>query len=81
MGALVQSASAVWYPAICSVTASGYSGALRQLALLLRRSRPSGYGIPPNPVRAVRRKDFSGASVNAELRRLGAGPLAWLRTV
>jgi hypothetical protein len=36
--------------------------------------RPAGYGFPPNLVRKVRRKDFSGASVNAELRHLGAWP-------
>src|ERR1700721_3229664 len=40
----------------------GLSGALRQLALLLRLRRPAGYGFP------------SGPSVNAELRHLGAGP-------
>ena len=40
----------------------GLSGALRRLALLLRLPRPTGYGFP------------SGASVNAELRHLGAGP-------
>src|ERR1700683_4684273 len=40
----------------------GLSGALRQLALLLRLRRPPGYGFP------------SGPSVNAELRHLGAGP-------
>ena len=40
----------------------GLSGALRQLALLLRLRRPTGYGFP------------SGPSVNAELRHLGAGP-------
>ena len=32
-------------------------------------------------VRKVRRKDSSRTSVNAELRRLGAGPLAELRRV
>ena len=36
--------------------------------------RPAGYGFPPNLVRKVRRKDFTGASVNAELRHLGAWP-------
>jgi len=40
----------------------GLSCALRQLALLLRLRRPSSYGFR------------SGASVNAELRHLGAGP-------
>src|SRR3984957_15828452 len=40
----------------------GLSGALRQLALLLRLRRPSGYGFRTGP------------SVNAELRHLGAGP-------
>src|ERR1700678_2183540 len=40
----------------------GLSGALRQLALLLRLRRPAGYGFR------------SGPSVNAELRHLGAGP-------
>src|SRR5208282_473911 len=57
---------------LCSGTASGFSCALRQLALLLRLRRPVGYGFPPNLVRKDRRKDFSGASVNAELRHLGA---------
>src|SRR5580704_9018840 len=57
-----------------SGTASGFSCALRQLALLLRLRRPAGYGFPPNLVREERRKDFSGASVNAELRHLGAWP-------
>jgi hypothetical protein len=42
---------------------------------------PAGYGIRTNLVREVQRKDFSRASVNAELRHLGAGPLAWLRLV
>jgi len=51
-----------------------FSCALRQLALLLRLRRPAGYGFPPNLVRKDRRKDFSGASVNAELRHLGAWP-------
>jgi hypothetical protein len=59
---------------LCSGTASGLSCALRQLALLLRLRRPAGYGFPPNLVRKDRRKDFSGASVNAELRHLGAWP-------
>src|ERR1700677_3788467 len=40
----------------------GLSGALRQLARLLRLRRPPVYGFPPGP------------SVNAELRHLGAGP-------
>src|ERR1700677_1651753 len=40
----------------------GLSGALRQLALLLRLRRPTGYGFRTGP------------SVNAELRHLGAGP-------
>jgi hypothetical protein len=52
----------------------GFSCALRQLALLLRPGRPAGYGFPPNLVRKVHRKDFPGASVNAELRHLGAWP-------
>src|ERR1019366_2618062 len=47
---------------LCSGTASG---------LFIR---PAGYGFPPNLVRKERRKDFSGASVNAELRHLGAWP-------
>jgi hypothetical protein len=59
---------------LCSGTASGFSCALRQLALLLRLRRPAGYGFPPNLVRKERRKDFSGPSVNAELRHLGARP-------
>ena len=51
-----------------------FSCALRQLALLLRLRRPADYGFPPNLVRKEHRKDFSGASVNAELRHLGAWP-------
>ena len=56
----------------------GFSCARRQLALLLRLRRPAGYGFPPNLIRKERRKDFSGASVNAELRRLGASPTRFL---
>src|SRR5882672_503766 len=41
---------------LCSGTASGFSCALRQLALLLRRRRPAGYGFPPNLVRKEPRK-------------------------
>jgi len=69
------------YPAFCSARLRGNTGALRQLALLLRQRRPAGYGIRTNLVREEQRKDFSRASVNAELRHLGAGPLAWLRSV
>src|ERR1700674_3320038 len=60
------------YPAFVRAPLRGFSCALRQLALLLRLRRPAGYGFPPNLVRKDRRKDFSGASVNAELRHLGA---------
>ena len=69
------SVSAVLYPAFCSVTASGpirRPAAARSSASA--SSCPAGYGFPPNLVRKVRRKDFSGPSVNAELRHLGAGP-------
>src|ERR1700722_18938626 len=69
--------SAVMYPAFVRAPLRGFSCALRQLALLLRLRRPAGYGFPPNLVRKERRKDFSGASVNAELRHLGAWPIAY----
>ena len=59
---------------LCSGTARGLACARRQLALLLRLHRPAGYGFPRNLVRKPRRKDFSGPSVNAELRHLGAWP-------
>src|SRR5271170_5522659 len=62
------------YPAFVRAPLRVFSCALRQLALLLRLRRPSGYGFPPHLVRKERRKDFSGASVNAELRHLGAWP-------
>src|SRR5271169_527032 len=52
----------------------GLTGALRQLALLLRLRRPAGCGFPRNLIRQVHRKDLSGSSGNAELRHLGAGP-------
>ena len=55
-----------------------FSCALRQLALLLRLRRPAGYGFPPNLIRKERRKDFSGASANAELRHLGAWPTRFI---
>ena len=74
MKALLWSVSAVMYPAFVRAPLRAFSCALRQLALLLRLRRPLGYGIQANLVRQVQRKDFSGASVNAELRHLGAGP-------
>ncbi len=61
-------------PAFVRAPRRGFSCALRQLALLLWLRRPAGYGFPPNLVRKERRKDFSGASANAELRHLGAWP-------
>src|SRR5271168_3755804 len=66
--------SAVVYPDFVRAPLRGFPCALRQLALLLRLRRPAGYGFPPNLVRKERRKDLSGASVNAELRHLGAWP-------
>ena len=51
---------------LCSGTASGLF------------MRPAGYGFPPNLVRKDRRKDFSGASVNADLRHLGAWPTRFI---
>jgi hypothetical protein len=74
MKALLWSVSAAMYPAFVRAPLRAFSCALRQLALLLRLRRPAGYGFPPNLVRKDRRKDFSGASVNAELRHLGAWP-------
>src|SRR3984957_2055149 len=74
MKGLLWSVSAVMYPAFVRAPLRAFSCALRQLALLLRLRRPAGYGFPPNLVRKDRRKDFSGASVNAELRHLGAWP-------
>src|SRR5260370_15541 len=74
MKTLPWSVSTVSYPAFVRAPLRGFSCALRQLALLLRLRRPAGYGFPPNLVRKDRRKDFSGASVNAELRHLGAWP-------
>src|ERR1035438_7416797 len=74
MKTLVRRVSAVMYPAFVRATVRGFSCALRQLALLLRLRLPAGYGFPPNLVRKERRKDLSGASVNAELRHLGAWP-------
>src|ERR1700691_4498448 len=74
MKALLWSVFAVMYPAFVRAPLRAFSCALRQLALLLRLRRPSGYGFPPNLVRKDRRKDFSGASVNADLRHLGAWP-------
>ena len=74
MKTLLWIVSAVVYPAFVRAPLRGFSCALRQLALLLRLRRPAGYGFPPNLVRKGRRKDFSGASVNAELRHLGAWP-------
>ena len=66
------------YPAFVRAPLRGFSCALRQLALLLRLRRPAGYGFPPNLVRKERRKDFSGASANAELRHLGAWPTRFM---
>ena len=70
-----------WFPCsprpstgLGSGTARGFACARRQLALLLRLRRPAGYGFPRNLVRKPPRKDFSGPSVNAELRHLGAWP-------
>jgi hypothetical protein len=74
MRTLLWRVSAVMYPAFVRAPLRAFSCALRQLALLLRLRRPAGYGFPPNLVRKDRRKDFSGASVNAELRHLGAWP-------
>jgi hypothetical protein len=74
MKALLWSVSAVMYHAFVRAPLRAFSCALRQLALLLRLRRPAGYGFPPNLVRKDRRKDFSGASVNADLRHLGAWP-------
>src|SRR5260370_35223638 len=72
MKTLPWSVSTVSYPGFVRAPLRGFSCALRQLALLLRLRRPTGYGFPPNLVRKERRKDFSGASANAELRHLGA---------
>jgi len=74
MNTLLWRVSAVMYPALVRAPLRSFSCARRQLALLLRPGRPVGYGFPPNLVRKLRRKDFSGASVNAELRHLGAWP-------
>jgi len=63
---------------LCSDTASGLfirPAAARSSASL---RRPAGYGFPPNLVRKKRRKDFSGTSVNAELRHLGAWPTRFM---
>jgi hypothetical protein len=78
MKALLWSVSAVMYPAFVRAPLRAFSCALRQLALLLRLRRPAGYGFPPNLVRKERRKDFSGASANAELRHLGAWPTRFI---
>jgi hypothetical protein len=78
MKALLWSVSAAMYPAFVRASLRAFSCALRQLALLLRLRRPAGYGFPPNLVRKDRRKDFSGTSVNAELRHLGAWPTRFM---
>ena len=66
------------FPPLFGHRFGAFSCALRQLALLLRLRRPAGYGFPPNLVRKERRKDFSGASANAELRHLGAWPTRFI---
>jgi single-strand DNA-binding protein len=71
---LVRRASAVSYPALCSVTASGLGR--RPAASLLFCFDFIALRVTVsarNLIRKVRRKDFSGASANAELRHLGAG--------
>ena len=52
----------------------GLAGARRQLALLLRLHRPRGLRFPLEFLRKVQRRDFSGASANAELRPGEPGP-------
>ena len=87
---LVRRASAVSHPALCSVTASGQNrrpAAARSSASTDHptRSKADLAGTPVhvalwvtvsarNLVRKVQRKDFSGASVNAELRPWEPGP-------
>src|ERR1022692_3657325 len=63
MKALLWSVSAAMYPAFVRASLRAFSCALRQLALLVRKDR---------------RKDFSGTSVNAELRHLGAWPTRFM---
>src|SRR5271154_1969746 len=57
---------------LCSGIASGLFMRPAAACSSASAAPPCGYGFPPNLVRKDRRKDFSGTSVNAELRHLGA---------
>ena len=91
----VQGSSAVWYPALCSVTASGLClrpAAARSSASITTPPRhdrvvgdpglhrPAGYGFRSKSCSQSTAKDFSGASVNAEPRPWEPEPLAGFAT-
>ena len=59
---------------LCSGTASGLFMRPAAARSSASAAPPCGLRFPSNLVRKDRRKDFSGASVNAELRHLGAWP-------
>src|ERR1017187_7853265 len=78
MTTLLWRVSAVMYPAFVRAPLRRFfmrPAAARSSAWL---RRPAGYGFPPNLVREERRKDFSGASANAEPRHLGAWPTRFI---
>ena len=59
---------------LCSGTASGLFMRPAAARSSASAAPPRGLLFPPNLVRKQHRKDFCGASVNAELRHLGARP-------
>ena len=73
--------SAVWYPAFARSLLPGRTGALRQLALLLRLHRPSGYGFRSKscPQRAAKR--FLRSLRKCRASALGSRAPRWLRKV
>jgi hypothetical protein len=72
---LVSIVAAVLLSVVCSVTASeDFRRPAATRSSASARHRPAGYGFPRNLFCKCAGKDFSGPSVNAELRHLGAGP-------
>jgi hypothetical protein len=63
---------------LCSGIASGLFMRPAAARSSASAAPPCGLRFPPNLVRKDRRKDFSGTSVNAELRHLGAWPTRFM---
>jgi hypothetical protein len=79
MTTLLWSVSAVMYPVICSVTASGSFLPPAALGLLLRIARPFGVSVPPKTSSETTARERRANFFRAPPRK--PGPLAKLRQV